>query len=137
MINEKRERDTEVFTAVTVKNGVFWDIQTQFVPHRKHYVSATESSQLMLRKIGGFHGGDYEECRLLGYKTVRTLQETHYTTSTEHSQLMVCKIEVFTVVNMKNAVFWGDTMWPLLESAFERNAASYPRIRHSLSARRC
>jgi hypothetical protein len=28
-------------------------------------------------KIWGFHGGDYEECRLLGYKTpVRTSQET-------------------------------------------------------------
>jgi hypothetical protein len=31
-----------------------------------HYFSATESSQLMLRTIRGFHGGDYEECRLLG-----------------------------------------------------------------------
>jgi hypothetical protein len=26
----------EVFTAVTMKNAVFWDIKTQFVPHRKH-----------------------------------------------------------------------------------------------------
>jgi hypothetical protein len=25
-----------VFTAVTMKNGVFWDIATEFVPHRKH-----------------------------------------------------------------------------------------------------
>jgi hypothetical protein len=31
-----------------------------------HYVSATESSQLMLCEIWGFHGGDYEELRLLG-----------------------------------------------------------------------
>jgi hypothetical protein len=31
-----------------------------------HYVSATESSQLMLRKISNFHGGDYEEWRILG-----------------------------------------------------------------------
>jgi hypothetical protein len=31
----------------------------------------------MLCKIWGFDGGDYEECRLLGYKTpVRTSQET-------------------------------------------------------------
>jgi hypothetical protein len=29
-------------------------------------------------KIGGFHGGDYEEWRLLGYRIpVRTSQETH------------------------------------------------------------
>jgi hypothetical protein len=33
---------------------------------KTHYVSATESSQLMLCKICGFYGGDYEECRLLG-----------------------------------------------------------------------
>jgi hypothetical protein len=27
----------------------------------------------------GFHGSDYDECRLLGYKNpIRTLQETHY-----------------------------------------------------------
>jgi hypothetical protein len=25
----------EVFTAVTMKNSVFWDIKTQFVPHRR------------------------------------------------------------------------------------------------------
>jgi hypothetical protein len=41
----------------------------------------------------GFHGGDYEECRLLGYKNpVRTSQETHYVSATEFSQLMLCKI---------------------------------------------
>jgi hypothetical protein len=30
-----------------------------------HYVSVTEPSRLMLCKILGFHGGDYEECRFL------------------------------------------------------------------------
>jgi hypothetical protein len=24
----------EIFTAVTMKNAVFWDIKTQFIPHR-------------------------------------------------------------------------------------------------------
>jgi hypothetical protein len=58
-----------------------------------HYVSATELSRLMLYKIYGFHGSDYEECRLLGYKIpVRTSQETHYITVTESSRLMLCKI---------------------------------------------
>jgi hypothetical protein len=39
------------------------------------------------------HGGDYEECRLLGYKnSVRTSQETHYISATESSQLMLCKV---------------------------------------------
>jgi hypothetical protein len=47
----------------------------------------------MLCKIWGFHGGDYEECRLLGYRNpVRTTQETHYVSATESSQLMLCKI---------------------------------------------
>jgi hypothetical protein len=39
----------EVFTALTMRNGVFWDIKTQFVSHRRH-----------------IHGGEYEEWRLLG-----------------------------------------------------------------------
>jgi hypothetical protein len=28
---------SEVFAAVTTKNAVFWDIKTQFIPHRKRY----------------------------------------------------------------------------------------------------
>jgi hypothetical protein len=43
----------------------------------------------MLRKIWGFHGGDYEECRLLGYKNP---QETHYVSATGPRKLMLCKI---------------------------------------------
>jgi hypothetical protein len=47
----------------------------------------------MLCKIWGFHGGDYEECRLLRYRNqVRTSQETHYFSATEPSRLMLCKI---------------------------------------------
>jgi hypothetical protein len=38
-----------------------------------------------------FHGGDYEECSLLGYKTqVRISQET-YISATEPSGLTLCK----------------------------------------------
>jgi hypothetical protein len=48
-----------------MKNVVFLDIETQFVPHRKHYVCGTQSTPLMLCKTG-CHGGDYDECRLLG-----------------------------------------------------------------------
>jgi hypothetical protein len=68
----------EVFTAVTTKNVVFWDIETQFVLYRR-YVSATESSRLMLCKISGFHGGDYEKYRLLGYKTHFVPHRRHIT----------------------------------------------------------
>jgi hypothetical protein len=38
-----------------------------------HYISAIEPNRLILCKISGVHGGDYAECRLLGYKNpVRT-----------------------------------------------------------------
>jgi hypothetical protein len=33
----------EVFSAVTMKNVVFWDIETQFVPHRSHITSPLHS----------------------------------------------------------------------------------------------
>jgi hypothetical protein len=47
----------------------------------------------MLCKILGYHNGDYEECRLLGYNyPVRTSQETHYVSATDPSQLMLCNI---------------------------------------------
>jgi hypothetical protein len=33
----------EVFTAVTIKNVVFWDIETQFVLHVRHITSLLQS----------------------------------------------------------------------------------------------
>jgi hypothetical protein len=33
----------EVFTEVTMKNAVFWDIKTQFVLHRRHITSLLHS----------------------------------------------------------------------------------------------
>jgi hypothetical protein len=33
----------EVFTAVIMKNAIFWDIKAQFVPHRKHITSPLRS----------------------------------------------------------------------------------------------
>jgi hypothetical protein len=32
-----------VFTAVTMKNVIFCDIKTQFVPHRRHIASLLQS----------------------------------------------------------------------------------------------
>jgi hypothetical protein len=34
----------EVFTAVTMKNVVFWDIKPQFVLHRRHITPPLQSS---------------------------------------------------------------------------------------------
>jgi hypothetical protein len=96
----------EVFTAVTMKNVVYWDIKPQFLLHMRHITStATESRQLILCKISGFHGSGYEECRLLRYKNpVCISQETHYVSATESSQLLL-RFEVFTAVTMKNVVY--------------------------------
>jgi hypothetical protein len=76
-----------------MKNVVFWDIKTQFVPHRRHITSPLQCpANCFYVKFEVFHGGDYEECRLLVYKTpVRTSQETHYS-ATELSRLMLRKI---------------------------------------------
>jgi hypothetical protein len=42
-------------------------------------------------KIWGFHSGEYEECRLLGYKNpVLTSQKTHYVSATEPIQSILC-----------------------------------------------
>jgi hypothetical protein len=38
----KHER-LEVFTAISMKNYAFWDIKTQYVPHRKHITSPLQS----------------------------------------------------------------------------------------------
>jgi hypothetical protein len=47
----------------------------------------------VISKIWGFHGGDYVDRRLLGYKIpVRISQETHYVSAADPSWLMLCKI---------------------------------------------
>jgi hypothetical protein len=33
----------EVFTAVTMKNVIFWDIKSQFILHRRHIMSLLQS----------------------------------------------------------------------------------------------
>jgi hypothetical protein len=49
--------------------------------------------QIIICESLGFHGGGYEECRLLGYKNpVCTSQETYYISARDPSQLMRCKI---------------------------------------------
>jgi hypothetical protein len=62
----------------------------------------------MLCKIWDFHGGDYEECFLLGYKNpVSTSQETHYFFATESSPLMLCKILGFLGDNYEECRLLG------------------------------
>jgi hypothetical protein len=42
-INMKSYVGFEVSKTVTMKNAVFWDIKTQFVPHRRHITSPLQS----------------------------------------------------------------------------------------------
>jgi hypothetical protein len=51
-----------------LKIAVLWDKNPVLTSPETYYVSATETSQLMLYKISDFYIGDYEEFRLLGYK---------------------------------------------------------------------
>jgi hypothetical protein len=41
--NRKQIVRFETFTAVAMKNVVFWDIETQFVPHKRHITSPLQS----------------------------------------------------------------------------------------------
>jgi hypothetical protein len=106
----------EVFTEVTMKNIVFWDIKTQFVPHRRHITSP----------IWGFHGGDYEESRLLGYKNpVLTSQETYYISTTEPSGLILYKIRGLPCGDYEQCRPLGcDAAWILYEPTSRRNVSS-------------
>jgi hypothetical protein len=49
------------------------------------FITADERERVKCGIAGrGSHGGNYEECRLLGYKNpVRTAQETHYVSATQ------------------------------------------------------
>jgi hypothetical protein len=60
-----------------MRNDVFWDTKpsSYFIGDilRRRY----ELIWIMLCKIWGLHGGDYEECRLLGYKIQFVLHRRH------------------------------------------------------------
>jgi hypothetical protein len=44
----------EIFTAVTKKNAIFWDIKKQFVPHRRHITSPLQSPADCYVRFEGF-----------------------------------------------------------------------------------
>jgi hypothetical protein len=85
----KTDLEMQIFPATYPAVGANVNIYLDPLKLSTH-IMATEQ---ILCKIWGFHGNDYEERHLLGYKTpVRTPQETHYVSTTESSQLMLCKI---------------------------------------------
>jgi hypothetical protein len=58
-----------------IRRTPYSEKRTDLTSQETHYVSATESSQLMLCKISWFHGSDYEECRRLACEAVWILLE--------------------------------------------------------------
>jgi hypothetical protein len=74
-------------------------------------------------KICGFHGRDYKECRLLGYKNpVRTSHEAHYLSATEPSWLKLCKIWCFHDGDYEEChLLEFDAMWLLWKPTFRGN----------------
>jgi hypothetical protein len=81
----------------------------------------------IIYKIWGFRSGDYEECRLLGYKNpVRTWQKTHYVPTTEPSRLMLCKIWVCHGSDYEECRLLGcSAVWAILHSHRRENIIHY------------
>jgi hypothetical protein len=82
-------------------------------------------SETQLWEILGFHGGDSEECRLLGYKSpVRTSQEIQYFSARETSQLMLFKIWGIHGGDYEEChLLWYYAVWLLQEPTFQRNVS--------------
>jgi hypothetical protein len=68
-----------VLAAVTMSNAVFCHIKTQFIPHRKHNVSASESNRLILCAVTVKNAVFWYVTPCCGY-----LQEPHGVTSQEN-----------------------------------------------------
>jgi hypothetical protein len=70
-------------------------------------------NQINLCKIWGSHGGEYEECRLVGYKTsVRTSEGTHYISATQSCRLMLHKIWGFHGADYEECcLLWCYAVW--------------------------
>jgi hypothetical protein len=76
-----------------MKNVVFWDIKTQFVPQRRHITSPLQSpTGYCYVRIEVFTAVTMKNVVFWDKNPVRTSQETHYVSATEPSRLMLCKI---------------------------------------------
>jgi hypothetical protein len=72
--------------------GPICDATCSYIFIKINYCICSLKTNIYACKFWGFHGSDYKECRLLGYKNpVRTSQQTHYISTIESSQLMQCK----------------------------------------------
>jgi hypothetical protein len=81
-----------------------------------HYVSTSESSELMLCKIWGFHDGGYEEWRLLGCLHPVALVRTYVSEELSASIIRVTKIGELTV-NVPSSLIHVTLMMEALSSS--------------------
>jgi hypothetical protein len=98
----------EVFTAMTMKNGVFWDIETQFVLHRRHIMSPLQSpASYCYVRFEVFMAVTMKNVVFWDIETQFVLHRRHITSPLQ-SPASYCyvKFEVFMAVTMKNEVFW-------------------------------
>jgi hypothetical protein len=79
------------------------------------YLKECTGNKLLLIKIWGIHGSDYEECHLLEYKTpVHTSQEAHYVSAKKPSLLILCKISGYHDGDYEECrLLWCDAVWLL------------------------
>jgi hypothetical protein len=83
----------EVFTAVTMKNVVFWDIKPQFVLHRRHVTSPLQSTaSYCYVRFEVFTAVTMKNVVFWDIKPQFVLHRRHIMSPLESSQLMLCKI---------------------------------------------
>jgi hypothetical protein len=93
----------------THKYTVWAECRVKFVPHRKHYVSATKPNRLMLfREITAVYCENHTEhtntlCRqnAVYINSVRTSRETHYVSATKTNRLILFR-EIIAVYCCEN-----------------------------------
>jgi hypothetical protein len=76
-----------------MKNAVFWDIKTQFIPDRKHITSLQQSpAGLCYIRSEVFAAVTMNNIVFWHIKTKFLLHMKHYVSPTDYRRLMLCKI---------------------------------------------
>jgi hypothetical protein len=115
IVQELTERYCPVHTKILSSMGILGISCPSTIKLNLVSSGSTFSNHWQRCKIWGFHGGHYEECRLLGYKNpVHTWQETHYVSTTALRRLMPCNIWGFHSSDYEEWRFLGCyAMWLL------------------------
>jgi hypothetical protein len=91
-----------------------------------HAGRVVSQESISVCKIWGFHGGDYEECRLLYIKTQFVPHKKHVS-ATELIRLMLCKIWGFHGGDYEECLLWCDSAWLLTTIITMKRNSQLPR----------